>query len=691
MPKKYSIPKDAERFAKDLDFACVKLFQNHEISYMAKLKPHNDDKPHPIDDKYYIKIEINNEAYINTSNNIGLLVFNDLMDETSSSQIKEKMLFYCKVGEHLAKSKNYFAQKEILVALREYAYRIRKKKINNEYEAISNYEEIYNEINKATKVLDNSQVHIKSGIKPENYIDGVMIPCMHKTFGNINAFAEYPKTNCSTDQEKNQGLIQFRKRANQVIGFVNKYRDSMSAAFKPNEDEDESSTALYLTLISGAPDFKNKTVKKVEERKIFLEDMHRTRVTSKSVYLKSSKSKTLTKMQGMFNSMETAYHEPLLVINAPVSNNSQVENNALTNYISYILYMMQKKNSNLAIDMSVVEFMPYLQQIMNDHGLDVDDDPAEFAEIFTSYADMNLLYGNELNEQDNNNWNKKFQLIESNAKQYYPEITLNRDRKEYVKLILSSLQKQTDFSEFTKQHKTQKYFRKLIQEHNVGLTLYSSAEDFINTINKKILEFDINSTDKEYIFYRKLINYFNKSYPEYNNRITGKLIIDKVNNTKRIQPPRVSNVSTETSTMQENPLFRDSSGISVTTNSELNDSLGIKSQLESVLNELNEVNEYSIQDDDSNYLKTVLEYEDDETLTLSFEKNGKTAYMDSIFNEDNYRRLTKIFIRTNDIVDPEIVKPMNVPREHQARALEIISEIIEEYQLAKENDSQLGI
>ncbi|NQY43770.1 MAG: hypothetical protein HRT87_10545 [Legionellales bacterium] len=57
--------------------------------------------------------------------------------------------------------------------------------------------------------------------------------------------------------------------------------------------------------------------------------------------------------------------------------------------------------------------------------------------------------------------------------------------------------------------------------------------------------------------------------------------------------------------------------------------------------------------------------------------------MDGTYNKDNYKLLLDIFIKTNDVIDPNKIKGLNIPKDKEHEVQEMIKTSVNEYRETK--------
>ncbi len=710
MPEKYKLPKNPEKFSETLNFACAKLFVDNQISYTAKLalpedeeQQSDDQQPKEVrqpDDQYDIKIKVKNlEIYIDFANNLDFMISDDLMQETSSAKTKDKIIYYCDVAKQLAESKNYFLLKVVLDSLVRYTGIIKKQKVNNKFQDVSNYNDIYNALLEQRKLIEKLP-SVKYGLKQASDVDDLMFPHIGPTRGTLDKYKEKSRLDSKTDQQKSKGLVRYKQDVSGTLGALNICRKRIASKYKPNLSEEKKTAILYMKLISRPPDYENSTVKKASEVGDHIY-AHRHSITSRSNKV-GAPSTTLWSIKRKLNSINKSVNKPL-----KKSSNSEPldlldlqevnKERPITKYISHVLKIGQSNEDDSEVDL----FAPYINQIMLDYNLTPNDDPEKFLEIFESYAEMDLLYhGSDYKQDDFDKWGVKLQELKEIAKNNYPEIPLNDNTKQYARMLILALNKQYEINEFPKQYKTQKALKKLIESQNLNLPITSSPESFIKMINNKLLEFELGSDEHQ--LYKEGIRYFNKSYAEYNNHTTKVLIDSSIRAYKKNSTTKNSDDYQPTTVhqgfvMQNNPLAKhkisnqDLNGICVDNDSEYGESLDIEEQLTEILEDLDGINGFTQLAEQENCYQSTIEYDDNDEITILVDKSGQEAYIQNDFNEKDYKRLVDIFIRTNDVTDPNIIKPLNITGQDRVRALEIISQSIDEYKDVKDIDNSLGL
>ncbi|NQY42525.1 MAG: hypothetical protein HRT87_04170, partial [Legionellales bacterium] len=82
-------------------------------------------------------------------------------------------------------------------------------------------------------------------------------------------------------------------------------------------------------------------------------------------------------------------------------------------------------------------------------------------------------------------------------------------------------------------------------------------------------------------------------------------------------------------------------------------------------------------------------------VDMEINQNGQTAYVRGGFDEDSYTDLVDMFIRTNDIRDPSLINPLNIPFEEKESVNKIIEDrvnlYVNEKNLEQDNSTQFTI
>ena len=91
-----------------------------------------------------------------------------------------------------------------------------------------------------------------------------------------------------------------------------------------------------------------------------------------------------------------------------------------------------------------------------------------------------------------------------------------------------------------------------------------------------------------------------------------------------------------------------------------------------------DIQKISFSTGESFYESTVTKTNNENTK-IRLAENGNTAHMTGTYNEENFKILLDVYIRTKDIRDPNIIKPLNIPETHQDSVENLIHEAVNEY------------
>ena len=210
MPERYTLPTTPEKFAQDLDEVSLQLFTHNRMSLKAKLTFGENSQT------YNQEVElVGKDLMRNTSNNISALVYDYLINETDSVEIKKKILFLCETAQNLAKNGNFFALEPMLKALKQYLSIIKLQEIDGELQNLSNFGVLSEEINKAV-MLFRTNDHARAGLTDGTHSrENVRFPAMMKTIEQMELNLLEVTTH-SNGVEKTERLIKLKRYQDMV-------------------------------------------------------------------------------------------------------------------------------------------------------------------------------------------------------------------------------------------------------------------------------------------------------------------------------------------------------------------------------------------------------------------------------------------------------------------------------------------
>ncbi|NQY43843.1 MAG: hypothetical protein HRT87_10925, partial [Legionellales bacterium] len=488
---------------------------------------------------------VGKDLMINTSNNISALIYDYLLNETDAVEIKKKILFLCETAQNLAENGNFFALEPILKALKQYLSIIKLQEIDGTVQNLSNFGILSEEINKAVFSFRNN-TQLRVGLSGGNHAqDNVKFPAMMKTIEQLELNLLEVTTH-SGGVEKTERLIKLKKYQDKIAKEID-----MCTGIRATNNPPEQSTPLYLELAS--EDFRGiksstNTMQQIK-RMYTIRESKSIQVQKSYIPQKWKKSGTHTKMKKFLGSIEKSYQDktnrtipnlPPLPNKIPrymsyivdkmenIDENEQevnLDREVFLKYITYTLSRIRAKKDGrgytLKEDPTSDYFEIYLNQIM----LDYEDHhirrpPEDYLEIFENYAEMNLIYHgkipNGINPLDWRHSLKEFGKFAESLSVNIQPISIDENNKNYISNIILSIKKDSDLNNSPKHASTQKYFKFLIEETDLNLTINSSPEDFINAINNKLSEINISENEDEYYFYKYALDSFNASSQDLN-------------------------------------------------------------------------------------------------------------------------------------------------------------------------------
>ncbi len=135
-------------------------------------------------------------------------------------------------------------------------------------------------------------------------------------------------------------------------------------------------------------------------------------------------------------------------------------------------------------------------------------------------------------------------------------------------------------------------------------------------------------------------------------------------------------------------------GLNESTNNDVNIEKKVKCVLEE-LKSIGQIKSYSTVKNSQlpsggTCYNTTIKDSSDNDVTIDITKNGAAAYLRSSYSKSSYITLINIFIRTNDITDPSVIEPTNIPQEQMEMTRDIIIEMVDQYRNEKESASLQG-
>ncbi len=319
--------------------------------------------------------------------------------------------------------------------------------------------------------------------------------------------------------------------------------------------------------------------------------------------------------------------------------------------IKYIEYLLSNKFDENE-DEDKIDLQNSLQNIivLNDYS---SQDQNYYKKILNTFKE----YAIERSEVDD--WDEELDALYDDARQHF---LIDKKKLEYTKLILKSINDNISLSSLTlaKHAEVQKIFNKLVADGT--LTKTSEPENFILAV------YELKKED---------IKVFEKAINEYKS---PKNVLLK--NTIMLSPNK-----TQLATNKSYQEFVSPPPLGLSTN--VKNNVNIENKLQDSLNFLKKIKKLTcfsppkqveLSSGDIYYETTVTNKNKNDTK-IRLAKNGEKAYIAGTYDEESYRALVEVYVRTHKITDPKKVTPLNIPDNHKDSVNEIINDMVNEYLL----------